>query len=251
MNMRIVPLATGLMPIIAIHACYLIAVQYAGLPACIPYLEGCVSISATGRYAPASYLFKAVMLPTTIMLCAYWVLNVAWLRSLEKAAGLPSRPHRSIAILGVAGALSLVLYVTFLGSAEPFYEFMRRFGVYLYFLFSVIAQLLLAQRSLAHSNLYGNATLRRISQVQLLLSVAPFLLGIVNVILKSQLPDPDTIENIIEWIFALMMQVFFLLSYYSWRVSGFKANFSAGDIADSARPLVDTRPLIDKGRKSS
>jgi hypothetical protein len=235
MNMRIVPIATGLMPIIAIHACYLIAVQYAGLPACIPYLEGCVSISATGRYAPASYLFRAVMLPTTILLCAYWVLNVAWLRSLENAAGLPSRPHRSIAILGVAGALSLVLYVTFLGSAEPFYEFMRRFGVYLYFLFSVIAQLLLAQRSLTHSNLYGNAALRRISQIQLLLSVAPFLLGIVNMVLKSLLEDPDKVENVIEWIFALMMQVFFLLSYYSWRISGFQANLSVSDIASGAR----------------
>ncbi len=234
--MRIVPIATGLAPIIAIHACYLIAVQFAALPACIPYLEGCVSISATGRYPPASYLFKAVMLPTTILLCAYWVLNVAWLRSLENAAGLPSRPHRSIAILGVAGALSLVLYVTFLGSAEPFYEFMRRFGVYLYFLFSVIAQLLLAQRSLAHSNLYGNAVLRRISQIQLLLSVAPFLLGILNLVLKSMLEDPDTVENIIEWIFALMMQVFFFLSYYSWRTSGFQANFSVSNSTSRAAP---------------
>jgi heme/copper-type cytochrome/quinol oxidase subunit 1 len=113
---------------------------------------------------------------------------------------------------------------------------MRRFGVYLYFLFSVIAQLLLAQRSLTHSNLYGNSALRRISQIQLLLSVAPFLLGIVNVILKSLLHDPDTIENIIEWIFALMMQVFFLLTYYSWRISGFRANFSVGSITGYSAP---------------
>ncbi len=233
--MRMVPLATGLLPIIAIHACYLIAVQYAGLPACIPYLDGCTSISATGRYPPASYLFRAVMLPTTILLCAYWVLNVAWLRALETAAGLPARPHRSIAILGIGGALSLILYVTFLGSAEPFYEFMRRFGVYLYFLLSVIAQLLLAQRSLAHFNLYGNAALKRISQIQLLLSVAPFLLGIVNVVLKSLLDDSDKVENIIEWIFALMMQVFFLLSYHSWRLSGFRANFMTSEVAGDAR----------------
>jgi heme/copper-type cytochrome/quinol oxidase subunit 1 len=112
---------------------------------------------------------------------------------------------------------------------------MRRFGVYLYFLFSVIAQLLLAQRSLTHANLYGNAALRRISQIQLLLSVAPFLLGIVNMILKSLLPDPDTVENTIEWIFALMMQVFFLLSYCSWRISGFKASFSVSEIAGGDR----------------
>ncbi|MGH8221600.1 MAG: hypothetical protein ACREQZ_01375, partial [Woeseiaceae bacterium] len=65
MHLRLVPLATGLLPILAIHACYLLAVHYAALPACIPYFDGCTSISATGRYAPASYLFRAVMLPTT------------------------------------------------------------------------------------------------------------------------------------------------------------------------------------------
>jgi hypothetical protein len=221
MNMRIVPIATGLMPIIAIHACYLIAVQYAGLPACIPYLEGCASISATGRYPPASYLFRAVMLPTTILLCAYWILNVAWLRAIEKAANLPQSSHRVISIFGIAGALSLILYVTFLGTAEPFYEFMRRFGVYLYFLFSVIAQLLLASSSLKLSRSIGNPVLLRIARVQLLLSIAPFALGVLNTVLKSVLTDADRPENVIEWIFALMMQVFFLLSYYAWRNTGF------------------------------
>lgn len=221
MNLRVVPILTGLLPIIAIHVCYLIAVQYAGLPACIPYLDGCTSISATGRYPPANYLFRAVMLPTTMLLCAYWLLNVVWLRAIENATHLPLRPHRAIAIFGVAGALSLILYVTFLGTAEPFYEFMRRFGVYLYFLFSVIAQLLLASISVKLARSIGNPVLHRIARVQLLLSIAPFALGVLNLVLKSVLKNADQPENVIEWIFALMMQVFFLLSYYAWRNTGF------------------------------
>lgn len=221
MNLRIVPIATGLAPIVAIHACYLIAVQYAGLPACIPYFDGCTSISATGRYPPASYLFRAVMLPTTILLCAYWMLNVSWLRATEAAAKVPLRSHRSIAMFGIAGSLSLILYVTFLGTTEPFYEFMRRFGVYLYFLFSVIAQLLLASSSLKLSRTVGDPVLERIARIQLLLSIAPFVLGVLNTVLKSVLENADRPENVIEWIFALMMQVFFLLTYFSWRSTGF------------------------------
>lgn len=231
MTLRIVPLATGLLPIIAIHACYLIAIEYANLPSCIPYVDGCTSISATGRYPPASYLFKAVMMPCSALLCAYWVLNVAWLRAMHKEPADSARRGIAISVFGIAGALSLIVYVSFLGTTEPFYEFMRRFGVYLYFLFSVIAQLLLALHSLKAAQLSGDTILKRISLAQLLLSVAPFALGVLNLVLKSVLDDSDRVENSIEWIFALMMQLFFLLSFLAWRTSGFQANFSAGSRA--------------------
>ncbi|MDH4314714.1 MAG: Frag1/DRAM/Sfk1 family protein [Gammaproteobacteria bacterium] len=225
MKMRMVPIVAGLAPIIAIHLCYLIAIQHSLLPGCIPYVEGCVSISATGRYEPASYLFKAVMLPNSMLLFAYWLLNVAWLRTFEISLGVPARRYRSIAALGSGGALFLILYVIFLGSAEPFYEFMRRFGVYLYFALSVFAQILLASRSLQLATQAGIGSLALISKWQLALAVAPFALGILNLVLKAALQDSNQAENIIEWIFALMMQSFFVLSYFSWKLSGFRAEF--------------------------
>jgi hypothetical protein len=226
MNMRIVPLATGLLPIIAIHICYLLGIEYASLPACIPYLDGCTSISAAGRYPPASYLFKAVMMPCSVLLCIYWVLNAAWLRAMDSAVGQSATRYNAISVFGIAGAISLVVYVSFLGTSEPFYEFMRRFGVYLYFLFSVIAQLLLAIATMRISRRSGNNTLRRIALAQLFLSISPFAIGILNLVLKAVLEDSDQAENIIEWIFALMMQLYFLLSFVAWRRSGFLATFS-------------------------
>jgi hypothetical protein len=45
--------------------------------------------------------------------------------------------------------------------------------------------------------------------------------------LKAVLEDSDRVENSIEWIFALMMQLYFLLSFFAWRASGFHANFTA------------------------
>jgi hypothetical protein len=226
MNMRIVPLATGLLPIIAIHICYLLGIEYASLPACIPYLDGCTSISAAGRYPPASYLFKAVMMPCSVLLCIYWVLNAAWLRAMDSAVGQSATRYNAISVFGIAGAISLVVYVSFLGTSEPFYEFMRRFGVYLYFLFSVIAQLWLAVATMRMSRRTESNSLRRVALAQLFLSISPFAIGILNLVLKAVLEDSGQAENVIEWIFALMMQLYFLLSFVAWRRSGFHAEFS-------------------------
>jgi hypothetical protein len=245
MNMRLVPIAAGLAPVIAIHLCYLVAIHHSGLPACNPYVEGCVSISATGRYEPASYLFKAVMLPNAVLLSVYWLLNVAWLRAFDDAMGNSAKRYGLLGVFGIAGALFLILYVTFLGSTVPFYEFRRRFGIYLYFLLSVLAQLMLASRTVHLAKQYGNRSLRRGAVARLALSVLPCVLGILNLTLKLLLDDSDRAENIIEWSFALTMQCFIVLSWFCWRISGLRAAFSV------TRPPRDHDNPVDSGRKSS
>ena len=226
MLLRILPLIAGLLPIAAIHLSYLIAIQAAILPTCIPYIHGCVSISATGRYPPASYLFKAAMMPEAVILAIFWLGSVAWLRALHRSAGETRSVGTAIGGFGVASAFFLILYVTFLGTQEPFYEFMRRFGVYLYFLFSVIAQIMLAVNVLRMPAGICSPLLIRITKIQLALSLIPFALGILNLVLKAILEESDASENVIEWIFALMMQSYLVLSYFSWRETQFTASFS-------------------------
>jgi hypothetical protein len=221
MLLRVLPLITGLVPIVAIHLSLLIAVNAGSIPACIPYIEGCASISATGRYPPASFLFKAVMMTESVVMIAYWLFNVAWLRSMEKLHGWPGNGGTAIGVLGTGGALFLVLYVTFLGTQEPFYEVMRRFGIYFYFALTVVAQILLALKSKQLSTALRMPSITRIANIQLALASAPFALGVLNLTLKATLADPDPAENVIEWISALLMHLFFVLSYISWRDSGF------------------------------
>jgi hypothetical protein len=55
--------------------------------------------------------------------------------------------------------------------------------------------------------------------------LVPFALGALNLVLKATLDDSDPAENIIEWIFALLMQIYFLLSYWNWRETGFAAEW--------------------------
>ena len=226
MLLRLLPLITGFAPIFAAHVSYLIAIRAGILPACIPYIAGCTSISATGRYPPASFLFKSLMMPESILMAAYWLFSVAWLRSLERAAGRSGNGGTTIAVFGIAGALFLIVYLTFLGTQGPVYDFMRRFGVYLYFLFTVVAQLILASKVLSVSAHLRIPEVVRITRYQLALALVPFAIGILNLVLKAVLDDATAPERIIEWIFALLMHAYFMLSYFSWRATGFAGSFA-------------------------
>jgi len=166
---------------------------------------------------PGGLLFRAVMLPQSILLVVVWYLSAHWLRAIApstKAAG-------AIMLSGFIGALCLVFYVTFLGTKAPFYEFMRRFGIYLYFLGTATAQLTLAVALLRLATAKAAASLKRIAAAMLWLCGLPFVLGVLNLVLKVNLDDADTAENRIEWISALLMQGYFVVLYLAWRHTGF------------------------------
>jgi hypothetical protein len=228
MLIRLVPLLTGILPVAAIHGAYWIAIRAATVPACIPYVSGCTSISATGRYPPASYLFKAVMMPNAVLLVVYWLLAAAWLRALSRQyGGAVSRfTALDIVVAGAGGALALILYVTFLGTQEAFYEVMRRFGIYFYFLLTVIAQLLLASRARRIARHHSLSYLHSLATAQWLLALTPVVLGVLNVAVKEWRPELAGFENAIEWLAAIVMQVNIALSYFAWNASGFEATFS-------------------------
>ena len=125
----------------------------------------------------------------------------------------------SIFVSGGVGALALIVYVTFLGTTEPFYEFMRRFGIYFYFLGTVLAQLFLAVSFRGICKGLRDRALSRMAMIMLVLCLMPFMLGILNLIQKSVLPGAtaDALENSIEWIASLMMQAYFFVVFFAWR----------------------------------
>ena len=224
MILRFLPLITGGLPIVAIHLSLIVAIDAEVIPACFPYVDGCTSISATGRYEPANFIFKPALMTEWVLLVLYWLFNMAWINELARSAD--ERPAGTwMAVTGCTGAVALILYVTFLGTQAPFYEFMRRFGVYLYFLFSVIAQIVLARHTIRLASALRYRRVAAIGKAQLALALVPFALGALNLVLKSTLADPDPAENVIEWVFALLMHACFLLSYWTWRETGFAADW--------------------------
>ena len=217
----------ALVPLAGVHIAYLIAVDYGYLQSCIPYLEGCTSISGTGRYPPASFLFKAIQMAMAVALPVFWYFSVKWLRALDP--DWHSHAVWSIFASGVVGAIALIVYVTFLGTQEPFYEFMRRFGIYLYFLGTVLAQLFLAVSFRGICKGLGDRALGRMAIAMLVLCLMPFALGLLNLAQKEVLPyeTADPLENSIEWFASLMMQAYFFVVYLAWRRTGLAVSVSA------------------------
>lgn len=203
MLFRALPLVAGLAPLIGISLAYWVGAQHEHVPNCNPWLDGCTSISSTGRYPPGDRVFRAVMLTQAAWLAVTWYLAAIWVRNIVPSG----RPDRTIVVAGFLGALALVVYVSYLASNDPFYEIMQRYGIYLYFAGTAIAQVAVSS-SLAPS---------RLQKTMLVLCLTPFALGIFNVLHKYVVHDINSMENRIEWFAALFMQLWFVTLFLAWR----------------------------------
>lgn len=217
MNIRIVPLLAALLPFVAVHATYLVAVSSGLVEWCNPYIDSCTSISATGRKPPASYVFRATMLPSAVIMMAYWWLNHSWIASLRHSA---RRSNDAMLALGILACIGLILYVTVLGERGDAWATQRRVGTVLFFSFTFLAQLLfLSQlRRLALPGV-SKGLLRSMWAI----CVALLLTGLLTVALDAW--DEawyETVEDAFEWILSLMLQSNFLLGYFVWRQAGWK-----------------------------
>jgi len=218
-----IALAAGLLPFVVVHLCYFISVQADIVPGCIPYFSGCTSISAAGRHGVAYFLFKAGMIPAAVLLAAYWALCRRWLLAIGHA---DSTAMRAMAALGVIAAGFLILYAVFLGSKGEAYDLMRRYGVTVYFSFSALAQMVLL-RELTRPGLPAIRLLpRRVIRGKLLVVAILLGVGLLSIPVNNFAPDRDRAQNVIEWLFALVMCSYYLLSWWGWRASGFRARFS-------------------------
>ncbi len=213
-------LLTGAIPIAAAHLVLVASVALGYIEGCNPYLDGCTSISRAGRFGLANALFKALMLPYATVLTLYWFACAQWLRGLEPAR---STATGWIPWLGFVSALFLVLYATFLGSDGDGYRLMRRYGVFVYFGFNFIAQLLLTGRLVALAPTPRVPAWIVRAKVTLCATVLSF--GWVNVAAGAMLRDPDAVRNVMEWWAALLMACYYLLTWRAWRADGFSFAF--------------------------
>jgi hypothetical protein len=210
----------GLLPVVTVHVTYALSIAGGLVPACMPYVEGCTSISATGREGPGYLLFKGGMLPSAALLIAYWRLCRTWL--LE--SGDTDGPGVRLLIwLGTAGAIFLVLYTLFLGHRGDVYSLLRRFGVSLHLGLTTLAQLLLVWRLGRLRALTGTGPCPPgILRAKTWLVTLLVSLGVGSIPVSNFIANKDPVENAIEWVFCLLLSGFYLLTAATWHRSGFR-----------------------------
>lgn len=214
-NPAVFAILTGLLPIVATHAAYLISIRQGFSPTCFPYLDGCTSISAASREGDALFVFRIIVIFAAAMIVGYWLLVQGWLKVLGKAA---ARKNWCMVWLGLTGALFLALYANYLGSDGEFYRFLRRFGIILFFGLTPLAQMLLV-RALFSEVRRGGLPQKVLYLLRLKLSFCLLMLfcGLTSVAADWLLLETRRLDNALEWLFALIIFSFFIVTGLIWR----------------------------------
>lgn len=212
----------GGLSIATVFFAYVIAVNYGHVPLCMPLLEGCTSISSTGRASPESLFFRATMIPVAMLMILYWYLMAQW---LTRISGRKRRQFHIIFILGLVSAVFLIVYTVALGFIDPVYALQRRVGVTLFFSGALIAQLMV-------SNIIFKLVRARHLQLPyhlhyllLGISVVMVLIGLSSIPASIYFSHIHVMDNIIEWNYALFMNLFYIVTGVIWRLTDFRLDF--------------------------
>ncbi|MCW9005969.1 MAG: hypothetical protein OQK70_11965 [Gammaproteobacteria bacterium] len=215
MQPRIIAAFITLIPLISANTAYLISASANHVPWCIPYIEGCTSISRAARHGDALFLFRGLMMFYAVLLIYYWWLVKLWINKLDKQ---PVKISRIIFWLGTCGAIFLIVYIDFLGSTGSIYRFMRRYGVIFYFSLTPLAHLLMINHvnKLKIKN-HKIPITRRIIRYQTTIVSMILILGLTSVVMSYTEINTYESENIIEWNYSLLLSLLFASSFYMWR----------------------------------
>ncbi len=195
----VVALLTALVPTFTVNLCYAISSAQGLVPACVPYFEGCTSISSAGRYGISYYLFKVGMVCSAVLLVMYWRRMSALIMDGS------GRAAPMVTAVGTGGAVFLVLYTAFLGSEGDIYFLLRRFGTILYFGLTLVAQLMALRR------LEGFAS-RWLTRTKKACCLGMLFFGGASIPVMNYMDNKDAFQDIIEWDLSLLMQMYFLLT---------------------------------------
>ena len=211
MQPRILALIITLLPLLVANAVYLLSAYQGYVAWCNPYLDGCTTISQAARSGDSIYLFRATMIAYAVLLIWFWVYAAHWLKLLY---GHTTKTARVILWLGVIGALSLIIYIDYLGTTGEVNRFMRRYGIMVFFTFTPLAQLLLLKQhfeTLASKSSPKPAMLKpRVLRFQLIVLLSMLVIGLISSTLEATHNKTYESENIVEWIFSLLLNLYFL-----------------------------------------
>lgn len=219
MQPRLLALIITLLPLFAGNAAYLISASSGYVPWCIPYLDGCTTISRAGRSGDAIFLFRATMITYGVLLIWFWVYAQQWLKLFDNST---KKSARIIFLLGIIAAIFLIVYIDFLGTTGEINRFMRRFGIMIYFTFTPLAQLLMLKK--LYDLLYEKPDLvisRRVLRFQLIVLLLMLLIGIISIILGITNNKSYESENIVEWNFSLLLSLYFSGMIFLWKDYGY------------------------------
>ena len=219
MKFHLAPLTAALLLIVAINACYLISAYQGQVEWCVPYWDGCTTISRAGRQSPAVFLYRGLMIPAAVFMALYWLLFREWLSLAE------DRVHElntAMAVVGVSAAICLVLFSSILGHPHPLLKLPRRILAGGFFVGTFLAQLMLLARLWTLRRGWRAMRLSRIVGFKMIVVLIQVLLVIMLILLRTRISASGWLANAVEWNWVLLTSAFLTASFLAWRKTRFK-----------------------------
>lgn len=214
MQPRTLAIVITLLPLLASNAVYFLSAFEGSVPWCNPYIDGCTTISKAARSGNSIFIYRASMIAYSLLLIWFWIYVQQWLKLIyehkTKAASI-------ILWLGIIGALFLIVYIDFLGTTGEVNRFMRRHGIMVFFTFTPLAQLLLLYQHYKILPSLPAGTLKpRVLHYQLMVLLLMLIIAYVSIILDVRHIKTYESENIVEWNFSLLLNMYFLGMAFIW-----------------------------------
>ena len=215
MQPRLLAIIITILPLIATNAVYLLSAYEGNVPWCNPYFDGCTTISKAARSGNSIYIYRATMIAYSVLLIWFWIYTRQWLLQL---LGEVTRLSKTIMWLGIIGALFLMIYIDFLGTTGEINRFMRRYGIMVFFTFTPLAQVLLLKLHFEALSAAASDNLKRpVLRFQLYVLLIMCIIGVASLILDVAQLKTYQSENIVEWTFAFLLNIYFAGMVYIWR----------------------------------
>ena len=196
-----------LLPIFTVIISYLLSIKLNLVVSCIPNIEGCTSISRSGRYYPVNIFFKFFLFLSGLLIIFYWYYNYIFFKQKNKLIKLNF-------IFGILSILFLFLYLIFLGDNSYYYKFFRKIGIFIYLLFSVISGLILSIIYYKQKKKFNS----KLVNIKLYLNYLLTSCGIILFpFMIAKIENVSEIRNIISWNYFFLIQINFLLSHFIWK----------------------------------
>ncbi|MDK2776912.1 MAG: hypothetical protein KYX62_04555 [Pseudomonadota bacterium] len=214
-----IALVALVLPIISIASSYFMSANAGHVDWCLPYIDGCTTITATGIFYPAAYVFRAGLISSAVVFIIWWYCVRAWLESVGHPQHHPWI-HRIVTFAIIASML-LVASIAVLGEhMEPPSEhrFLWRFHTTtagLFFLITALCQIMMTWRMRQLQDDLG-IKFSRIASKQILAALQLLLLAAFMLILIFDLKS-DGVEEIFEWWLATFSCLYFYTTYHDWR----------------------------------
>ena len=207
-NLRVLALICFILPISTVIISYIASVQLNLVESCMPFFEGCTSISRAGRNFPVKIFFKPMMYLYAIFLFLYWYKFLEKLKNFEVK-------EKKFYLFAFFSVIFLILYITFLGEGK-FYNFFRRVGIYIYIFLIVISQFLISKKLYLIREKINKNFIIKFIKINYFLTLFLVLSGLILLpYLLIKIDNFPQIKNIISWNYFTLIQLYFLFSFFS------------------------------------